>query len=113
MASTAYKLPPLIPGYLIRRYKRFLADVRLDTGETVTAHCPNSGSMTGCALPGCPVWLSASNNPRRKLKYTWELIKTPASMIGINTLVPNRLVKPLLKPARFRNWPGTARSDLK
>ena len=93
MALHAYDLPPLIPGHLIKRYKRFLADVRLNTGETVTAHCPNSGSMKGCALPGCPVWLSVSDNPRRKLKYTWELIKTPASMIGINTLVPNRLVK--------------------
>jgi sugar fermentation stimulation protein A len=89
----AYDLPPMISGHLIKRYKRFLADVRLDTGETVTAHCPNSGSMKGCAMPGCPVWLSVSDNPGRKLKYTWELIKTPASMIGINTLVPNRLVK--------------------
>jgi sugar fermentation stimulation protein A len=93
MAPHAYDLPPLISGHLIKRYKRFLADVRLDTGETVTAHCPNSGSMKGCAVPGCPVWLSVSDNPRRKLKYTWELIQTPASMIGINTLVPNRLVK--------------------
>lgn len=93
MTPPAYDLPPLISGHLIKRYKRFLADVRLDTGETVTAHCPNSGSMKGCALPGCPVWLSVSDNPRRKFKYTWELIKTPASMIGVNTLVPNRLVK--------------------
>jgi sugar fermentation stimulation protein A len=93
MTSHAYDLPPLISGHLIKRYKRFLADIRLETGETVTAHCPNSGSMKGCAIPGCPVWLSVSDNPRRKLKYTWELIKTPASMIGINTLVPNWLVK--------------------
>ncbi|EMS78042.1 DNA/RNA nuclease SfsA [Desulfotignum phosphitoxidans] len=93
MDPDAYMLPPLLPGRLIKRYKRFLADICLDSGETVTAHCPNSGSMKGCAVPGCPVWLSVSDNPRRKLKYTWELIKTPASMIGINTLVPNRLVK--------------------
>jgi sugar fermentation stimulation protein A len=96
----------LIPGYLIKRYKRFLADVRLDTGETVTAHCPNSGSMKGCAVPGCPVWLSVSDNPRRKLLYTWELIRTPASMIGINTLVPNRLVKTAIETGRIPELAG-------
>jgi sugar fermentation stimulation protein A len=96
----------LIPGYLIKRYKRFLADVRLDTGETVTAHCPNSGSMKGCAVPGCPVWLSVSDNPRRKLQYTWELIRTPASMIGINTLVPNRLVKTAIETGRIPELAG-------
>ncbi len=84
--------PPLVRGTLIRRYKRFLADVRLDGGEQVTAHCPNSGSMKGCALPGCTVYLSRSDNPKRKLAFTWELIQTPTSLIGVNTLVPNRLV---------------------
>lgn len=91
--ENGYELPPLITGKLIKRYKRFLADVALDSGETVTAHCPNSGSMKGCALAGAPVWLSESDNPKRKLKYTWELIRTPDSMIGINTQVPNKLVK--------------------
>jgi sugar fermentation stimulation protein A len=114
MTSAAYNLPPLIPGYLIRRYKRFLADVRLDTGETVIAHCPNSGSMKGCAVPGCPVWLSVSDNPRRKLKYTWELIKTPESMIGINTLVPNRLVKTAIETGQIPELAGygTVRSEV-
>jgi sugar fermentation stimulation protein A len=84
--------PPLTPGRLIRRYKRFLADVRLDTGETVTAHCPNSGRMIGCAEPGRPVYLSFHDSPKRKLRYTWELIDMPASLVGVNTLVPNRLV---------------------
>lgn len=88
-----YRLPPLIKGKLIKRYKRFLADVQLDSGETVTAHCPNSGSMKGCATPGARVWLSESNNPKRKLKYTWELISAPETMIGINTQIPNKLVK--------------------
>ncbi|MCA1786871.1 MAG: DNA/RNA nuclease SfsA [Desulfobacteraceae bacterium] len=106
MALDAYDLPPLISGKLIRRYKRFLADVRLDTGETVIAHCPNSGSMKGCAVPGCPVWLSVSGNLRRKLKYTWELIKTPASMIGINTLVPNRLVKTAIEAGQIPELDG-------
>ncbi len=84
--------PVLTVGRLIRRYKRFLADVRLDTGETVTAHCPNSGRMIGCAEPGRPVYLSFHDNPKRKLRYTWELIDMPASLVGVNTLVPNRLV---------------------
>ncbi len=88
-----YELPPLVQGRLVKRYKRFLADVELPDGSVVTAHCPNSGSMKGCAEKGAPVWLSQSDNPKRKLKYTWEVIQTPASYIGINTLVPNRLVK--------------------
>ncbi len=86
-------MPPLITGRLIKRYKRFLADVELESGEKVTVHCPNSGSMKGCAVPGSQVWLSESDNPKRKYKYTWELIKIPQTMIGINTLVPNKLVK--------------------
>lgn len=84
--------PPLIPGTLIRRYKRFLADVRLTDGTVVTAHCPNSGKMTACCEPGRPVWISRRDNPRRKLKYTWELIEMSDSMVGVNTAVPNRLV---------------------
>jgi len=115
MDPDAYMLPPLLPGRLIKRYKRFLADICLDSGETVTAHCPNSGSMKGCAEPGCPVWLSVSDNPRRKLKYTWELIKTPASMIGINTLVPNRLVKKAIENQRISELGGYShvRSEVK
>ena len=86
------KLPrPLYPGALIRRYKRFLADVELDGGETVTAHCPNSGSMKGCAVPGGRVLLSRSGNPKRKLGYTWELAQVNGSWAGINTGLPNRL----------------------
>jgi sugar fermentation stimulation protein A len=84
--------PPLTRGRLVRRYKRFLVDVVLDDGRTVTAHCPNSGRMTACCLPGQPVYLSFHDNPKRKLKYTWEMIEMPASLVGVNTLVPNRLV---------------------
>lgn len=82
----------MIKGTLVKRYKRFLADVILDDGKTVTAHCPNTGSMQGCCEPGRPVWLSLHDNPRRKLKYTWEMILMSGSMVGVNTLVPNRLV---------------------
>lgn len=69
-----------------------MVDVVLETGEPVTAHCPNSGSMQGCCEPGRPVYLSCQNNPKRKLKYTWELIEMPSSLVGVNTLIPNRLV---------------------
>ena len=84
--------PALIPGKLVRRYKRFLADIDLDSGGRVTAHCANSGRMTACCEPGRPVYLSYHDNPKRKLKYTWELIHMPTSLVGVNTMVPNRLV---------------------
>ncbi len=83
--------PPLIRGTLVRRYKRFLADIRLESGESVTAHCPNSGAMTGCREAGRPVFVSFHDDPRRKLKYTWQLIEMPDSLVGVNTMVPNRL----------------------
>ena len=84
--------PRLIPATLLKRYKRFLADVKLKSGETTTAHCPNTGSMAGCSEPGRKVYLSVHDNPKRKYKYTWQLIDMPTSLVGVNTLVPNRLV---------------------
>ena len=85
---------PLIKAILIKRYKRFLADVTLEDGTIVTAHCPNTGSMHGFSDPGSIIWLSSSNNPKRKLKYTWELYeeKHSGNLIGINTSLPNKLV---------------------
>lgn len=82
----------LIRGTLIKRYKRFLADVTLDDGTVVTAHTANSGSMKGCCEPGSTVWLSHADNPNRKLKYTWELIQVGDGLVGINTSWPNALV---------------------
>ncbi len=87
------KLPPLILGTLIKRYKRFLADIELADGSVVTAHCPNSGSMLGCNLPGLPVYLSESPNPNRKLPYTWELVQVDGFWVGLNTMLPNRLAE--------------------
>lgn len=83
---------PLIPGKLIRRYKRFLADIELESGEVVTAHCPNSGSMLTCNIPGSEVLLSFHENPNRKYAHTWELVKVNSVWAGINTQVPNKLV---------------------
>ncbi len=82
---------PLTAGTLIRRYKRFLADVELADGTVVTAHCPNSGSMRGCATPGIPVLLSRSDNPARKLPFTWELAWINGCWVGLNTSLPNKL----------------------
>ncbi len=93
MTYKGYTLPELTKGILVKRYKRFLADVELASGEIITVHCPNSGSMKGCAIPGSDVWLSESDNPKRKYKHTWELAQVPDTMIGINTLIPNKLVK--------------------
>ena len=84
--------PQLIPGVLIKRYNRFLADVRLENDKIVTAHCPNSGSMKSCKEPGSRVYLSYHNKPSRKLKYTWEMIEANHTWVGINTGHPNRLV---------------------
>ena len=84
--------PELLSGTLIKRYKRFLADVKLDSGKIITAHCPNTGSMQACCEPGRPVYVSVHDNPKRKLKYTWEIISMPTSLVGVNTLVPNRLM---------------------
>ena len=91
-AQTTLHWPPLVAGTLVRRYQRFISEVRLDDGGVVKAHCPNSGSMLGCSEPGRVVYVSRAQNSNRKLPYTWELIRMPGSLVGINTLVPNRLV---------------------
>lgn len=84
---------PLLSGRLQRRYMRFLSDITLDSGETIKAHCPNPGSMLGLKEPGSRVWVSESDNPKRKLKYTFELIEADGTIVGINTQHPNGLVE--------------------
>ncbi len=86
----------LMPGRLIRRYKRFLADVELNDGTLVTAHCTNSGSMKTALEEGAPVYLSPVSDPKRKTRYTWEMIKINDQWVGINTNIPNKLAVHLL-----------------
>ena len=88
-----FSYPKLIPGTLIRRYKRFLADIQLSSGEEITAHCPNTGPMIGVSNEGSSVFVSRSDNPKRKLAYTWELIQVNKTWVGINTSLPNKVVK--------------------
>jgi sugar fermentation stimulation protein A len=83
----------LIEGRLLRRYKRFLADVELPGGEVITAHCPNTGAMTGCAEPGFRVWLSVSESKTRKYPHTWELVETSHGMACIHSARANQVVK--------------------
>ncbi|BCL62281.1 sugar fermentation stimulation protein [Desulfomarina profundi] len=83
---------PLLPATLIRRYKRFLADVRLENGETLTVHCPNTGTMLSCSTPGSPVRLSISDNPKRKYPHTLEMVRDNGTWVGVNTSRTNKLV---------------------
>lgn len=104
---------PLLRGKLIRRYKRFLTDVELDNGEVVTATCPNTGSMMGLLEPGNPVWLSVSDNPKRKYAHTWEMVEAlnPAGQparVGLNTGLPNKLVEEAILGGRVAQLEGYA-----
>jgi sugar fermentation stimulation protein A len=96
----------LIRGTLIQRYKRFLADVLLDSGETVTAHCANSGSMMGLKDAGNIVWLSPQTNPKAKLRYKWELVEVDGNLVGINTSHPNGIVQEAINDGTITELEG-------
>ena len=96
----------LIPGRLIRRYKRFLTDVELENGEVVVAHCTNSGSMISCIEEGARVHLSPAADPKRKTRYTWEMIEINGSWVGINTNIPNLLVYEAVRDGRIEALKG-------
>ena len=101
------KLPPLHRGTLLRRYKRFLADVRLEDGREVLAHCPNPGSMKTCAAPGWSVLLTHHTDPKRKLKWSWEIAIDGAECpILINTARPNRIVEEAISAGRIPHLSG-------
>jgi len=107
---------PLVPGRLIQRYKRFLADVAMDGGGTITAHCPNTGSMLGCAEPGSRVWLTHAPSPTRKYAYGWELTQLAAGpCVGINTHRSNALVREAVAHGRIAALEGyeTIRPEVK
>ena len=101
------KLPsPLLSGTLVRRYQRFFVDIELPDGSVVTAHTPNTGRMTQCAVAGYSVLISESNNPKRKLKYTLELIKIGTSWVDTHTQRTNRVVEEGLKSGLIKSFEG-------
>lgn len=102
--------PPLVRGTLIRRYKRFLADITLENGTEITVHCPNPGAMLGLDQPGSPVWVAPAK-PTAKLPYGWKLIELPTGLVGIDTMIPNRVVKEALEARAIR--PLAAYNDIR
>ena len=97
----------LIPGLFIKRYKRFFVDVKINN-KIITAHCPNTGSMYGLLNKGNKVWISKSNNPNRKLKYTLEIIEDNKSKVGINTLFTNKIVLHALQNNLIKEFKGVS-----
>lgn len=113
VSSTAMEFDrPLIRATLLRRYKRFLADVTLEDGREVTAHCANPGAMLGVATPGATVWLEPNDDPKRKLKYAWKLIELGGGdFAGIDTSVPNKVVGEALRSGNIAE--AAAYSDVR
>lgn len=99
--------PILQEGILIERYKRFLADITTNSGESITLHCPNTGSMMNCRTPGSRVWYSTSDNPKRKYPHTWEVVETEQDhLVGINTNLANALVSEAIESGAITELSG-------
>ncbi|MEL6478718.1 MAG: DNA/RNA nuclease SfsA [Pseudomonadota bacterium] len=103
---------PLVTGRFLRRYKRFLADIELECGTEVTAHCANPGSMLSLNTPGQRVWLEPNDDPKRKLRYSWKLVETARGMAGIDTSVPNKVVGEALRAGRIPGLDGPIRAEV-
>ena len=100
---------PLLPATLLRRYKRFLADIRLPDGQEVTAHCANPGSMLGLAEPGMRIWVEPNDDPKKKLKFGWRLVEHPdGHFTGVDTSVPNRALREALLAGQVPGLSGYA-----
>lgn len=102
---------PLLPGILLKRYKRFLADIRLGDGSLVTAHCPNTGAMLTCSEPGSEVLLSISTNPARKYTLTLEMVRSGETWVGVNTARSNALVTEAILGGSIREFPRARRVE--
>ncbi len=107
--------PPLIETRLVKRYKRFLADVKMPDGQIITVHCANPGSMLGLTKEGNKAWISDSQNPKRKLRYSLEILEVDGVMVGINTSHPNKLAKEAIEAGRISALKGyeTLRTEVK
>jgi sugar fermentation stimulation protein A len=98
--------PPLLPGRLVKRYKRFLADIALDSGEIITAHCANPGALLGGTTPGLRAWVSYHPSPSRKLSYAWQIVEIGDTPVGVNTGLPNRLAEEAILKGRIAELTG-------
>jgi sugar fermentation stimulation protein A len=114
MCLMRFPSPP-VAGRLLKRYKRFLADIVLDSGPTITAHCANPGALLGGTTPGLRVWVSHAPSPFRKLSYSWQLVEIDETLVGVNTALPNKLAEEAIAASQIPELIGyeTFRREVK